>query len=357
MFYGEELVDKNKKPKIAILMFGQPRFIEETYTYILEEFDIPGCEVHFFGHFWESIGYTPEDEKKDNLEKVCDIKTLIPFKKLIIESNKKLNEVCKCMNTINSLCDNNIPWPENLGDYRYYIGQHYSTKECYKQIVGYERERNFTYDIIIKARPDVIYKNKVCYKNSDHYIQDKITNYTWLPDKQPYVKCNAMRILDLNKDNIHDIKKIYNDKYITFTNETKNANFSYTRRLAISDWTLVANRTAAHLFYNNWFNIMLATWYEDFHNKSKVSNCSLELKTFFIPKLHSKHPKQKWLIRSEQCIQGSIIRYNNIIAEQIKRRDTKLFNPDNEKDNVVNTKNINIKLPIQKQLQKRFPIK
>ena len=357
IFCGEDLIDKSKPKRIAILMFGQARFIDITYKHILEEFDIPGANVDYFGHFWESIGYTPKDEEKPDLEKICNVKKLIPFKNLKIENNKKLNEISKCMDTINNLCANNIPWPKNLELFPYYLGQHVSTKECYKSIVGYEREHNFTYDIIIKARTDVIYKNKLCYSSEEKYLKDKIINYTWLPDIQPYVKCNAMRILDSEGENIHNIYKFYNDKYVTYEKETKFAELKYNRRLAISDWTLIANRTAAHLFYNNWFNVMLATWYEDYHNKSKVTDITQDLSTFFIPKIHSKHPKEKWLVRSEQCLQGSIIRYNNIVAEQLKRRDTKLYHPDNIKDNVVNTKNINSKRSLQNQLQERFPIK
>ena len=72
MFYGEDLIDKVKPKNIAILMFGQARFIDITYKHILEEFDIPGANVDYFGHFWESIGYTPKDEEKPDLEKILD---------------------------------------------------------------------------------------------------------------------------------------------------------------------------------------------------------------------------------------------------------------------------------------------
>ena len=55
---------------IAILMFGQPRFLDITYEYIKEEFDIPGCTVKYFLHLWKDIGYTPEDSQRVNYHRL-----------------------------------------------------------------------------------------------------------------------------------------------------------------------------------------------------------------------------------------------------------------------------------------------
>ena len=54
------------------------------------------------------------------------------------------------------------------------------------------------------------------YSNEEAYLKDKITNYTWLPELQPYVKCTAMRILDSEGQNIHDIYKPYADGDMMF---------------------------------------------------------------------------------------------------------------------------------------------
>ena len=50
--------------KIAILMFGQPRFLKQTINLIKDEFDLPGHEVHYFAHWWNSIGYLPNGKEE-----------------------------------------------------------------------------------------------------------------------------------------------------------------------------------------------------------------------------------------------------------------------------------------------------
>ena len=41
--------------KIAILLYGQPRFLDMTRKMIKEEFDLPGHTVHYFFHFWNKF--------------------------------------------------------------------------------------------------------------------------------------------------------------------------------------------------------------------------------------------------------------------------------------------------------------
>ena len=334
--------------KIAILFFGQPRYLDKTYKYILEEFNIPGCTIDYFGHFWEKIGFVPEDEKKEQLQVISkkEINNLLPFKGLTLENNSQLNRVCESMCTINNILFNNtLPWPGDIEDFRYYIGQHYSIKQCYNLIAEYEQENNFKYDIIVKARTDVIYKNEPCYRNRDEYIKNKIVNYKWFRSRtEPAVKCSAMRILDSNGEDVHNIKEYYDGSYIThessrFGPSTKiDIKLSYTKRLAITDWTLIANRSAAEIFYNTWFEAMLSTWHYDYMYK----------KTF---------PGAKWFIRSQQCIQGHIICTNKIFADHLVRRDTKLYDDTNLKPGSSIDKNICVNLPLQHQLKIRFPIK
>ena len=119
--------------RIAILLFGQPRYLDKTYKHILEEFNLPDCSVDYFGHFWERIGFIPEDEHKEELQVIRkeDLIDLLPFKKLSIKNNDKLNELSQAMRTMNSiLYSNRMPWPDKVDDFRYFIGQHYSIKRC-----------------------------------------------------------------------------------------------------------------------------------------------------------------------------------------------------------------------------------
>ena len=46
--------------RIAILMFGQPRFFKLTASFIRDEFKLQDTKVDFFGHFWSQTGFIPE---------------------------------------------------------------------------------------------------------------------------------------------------------------------------------------------------------------------------------------------------------------------------------------------------------
>jgi len=321
--------------KIAILLFGQARFINQTFTHILEDIDLPKATVDYFGHFWEKVGYIPDDDIESTCDHIPNIKKLLPFKRITIENNIGIDTLGKSMQILNKACNCNIPWPGDIGEMRYYIGQHYSTAQCYKDIMQYEAENDFKYDIIIKTRTDVVYKNRKCYADEKEYNKIKTNKYLNFKTDIPHIKCSAMRILNYNKSDEHDIKIFYKKKYTTTSNETKLSNLSYKRRLAISDWCLIANRQAAELFYNNWFIAMLGSWRNDLLYKKQ-------------------HPEQKWLIRSEQCLQGEIIYNNNIYAEHIERLETKIYNPDRLKPGLTVRGLINSKEDIQEQLRRRF---
>ena len=46
--------------KVAVVFFGQPRFIEKTYKSILQEFSFPGYETDFFSIFGINVVLTVE---------------------------------------------------------------------------------------------------------------------------------------------------------------------------------------------------------------------------------------------------------------------------------------------------------
>ena len=49
--------------KIAVCLYGQPRFLENASQSFCEEFfDLPGHEVDVFIHFWDNLGYTTYDD-------------------------------------------------------------------------------------------------------------------------------------------------------------------------------------------------------------------------------------------------------------------------------------------------------
>ena len=43
--------------KIAVLLFGQPRFWDLSYESILQETSFEGCTTDYYFHFWDRVAY------------------------------------------------------------------------------------------------------------------------------------------------------------------------------------------------------------------------------------------------------------------------------------------------------------
>lgn len=55
--------------RIAVCIFGQPRFYKEAAESFRQEFfDMPDHEVDVFMHCWDEIGYTPDDDINETNE-------------------------------------------------------------------------------------------------------------------------------------------------------------------------------------------------------------------------------------------------------------------------------------------------
>ena len=82
------------------MLFGQPRFFKEiTHSFIREEFNLPGHDVHFYSHFWDKIGYIPYGEE-DSYDKEILYQLWVDkfsfdenFKSLKIEDYTYLDEI------------------------------------------------------------------------------------------------------------------------------------------------------------------------------------------------------------------------------------------------------------------------
>ena len=88
------------KMKIAVLLYGQPRFVAENAENIKREFTFPQPDIEtgpddvvdFFCHFWDEVGYNVYDDIESNYDN-ADIeivkKTLRP-KKILVENQKEI---------------------------------------------------------------------------------------------------------------------------------------------------------------------------------------------------------------------------------------------------------------------------
>ena len=297
---------------IAILMFGQPRFFDITYKYIKEEFDIPGSTVKYFIHLWKDIGYTPEDSQRANYHRLTsrtisdspgfqDIFRSLDIDKQYVKIEKydKLQMLCNSWYEMNKFIKYNRPTPIPVpGILEYFLGQHYSMQKCFSMIEEYEKNLNMKFDIIIKARTDVIYKTMELYKNKELYLKDKIRHYTQIPLDYPTAKVGALRI-----------NKWVDDKWVGDSiNEYKyELQTDHNIRLCHNDWTLVANRLAADFYFGRWFESYIITLGRD---------------------LFYKKDKARFQSQSDHTMQGNIAIYNNINLININRRDVKLVRSD-----------------------------
>lgn len=332
--------------KIAILMFGQPRFLEHTINLIKEEYKLPGHEVHYFAHFWDRIGYVPHGhEEIYDPEKIYKlIRDNLPGATLPNKPNEKniiITDYTGLDNTINNILgyvknhDRRLPItihdPSGL---RYKFGQHWSMKECYNRITAYENQNNFQYDIIIKVRTDIAYQPQQMYESIEQYNDVKNDMYTNLCPDTPLVKCAALRYVDLTEKRINKSKDGYNQGIYYFYNNyfridkelqtTHNCEEevgwikhteNYNKRLAFNDWTLIANRKGAEIMFGKWFENYFLTLSKDIRHNT-TSN-------FFIS-------------QSDHSLQGQMLLNYNLAAMRISpRRDVRLLHPKIIKKDII----------------------
>jgi len=155
--------------KIALLLYGQPRFFQYTYKYILQEYTIKNCETHIFAHFWKDIGYGPNDDEQKKYYHIDSIQNYlekINTKKYLIEDYTDLDKALIY-----------IKEQINKDHNRYKIGQHLSMEKCFNLIEQYQSEHNIKYDIVIKVRTDIFYSNSKFYNTKIEYENVKYNNY------------------------------------------------------------------------------------------------------------------------------------------------------------------------------------
>ena len=92
--------------RIAVLLYGQPRFFEYTWKYLQAEFSLPGVQFDFFIHFWDNVGFSPRDDKQqlyiDTNKAVKECITNLNVKKFKIENYNRLDVLCKSFNTVHN---------------------------------------------------------------------------------------------------------------------------------------------------------------------------------------------------------------------------------------------------------------
>lgn len=316
--------------KVAVLLFGQPRFLTDiTYSFIKEEFDLPGHEVHFYAHFWDSIGYTPCGEEvyydKEELYNMWgnNFKFDNKFKNIIIENYDELDNLCNHITYFATKLHNRpLPIGKNLQQLRYKFGQHLSMKKCFSKILQYEEKHNFKYDLVVKTRSDIVYRTKTCYNTVEEYYKDKEDYYfrdITHDNNEAVIKAVALRLLDLtakiNKKSDRGYTQVLNsffDKKFKLLKDPMAGWLdyveNYTIRLALNDWSLICNRQAAQFMFTKWFENYFITLSKDIVNNNSANS---------------------FISMSDHSLQGQMLLHYPILAKRIyDRRDVRLLHPD-----------------------------
>jgi len=313
--------------KLAVILFGQSRFFDITWPLIKQEFTFENVEVDFFVHFWHNTGYTPLGIEEPIDTNVRHILQSEEFKKVKITNYEKLDKTCDIIKEFydNIICRDN-PLQNSRENLRYTFGQHFSIKTAYNLIKDYEKNNNIKYDLIVKTRSDIIYRIPECYETEEEYNKVKYDYYFKNSNlHSSFVKCTALRFLNLSKKAYNkegevyskSIYSFYNNKYREFEDKDWWEQYveEYYVRLCHNDWTLIASRPAADIYFGRWF--------ENFHYSLA--------KDF----LQNKNSMKKCITNSEHSMQGQILLNNDIQAVCIrKRRDVRILNKKEIKQDV-----------------------
>ena len=300
--------------KLAVLLYGQPRFFDKTYPFLKEEFDLDGYETTYFGHLWGEIGYTPNCDRnleydladRPEIERILRKEFNCQPEQYVIDNyENSLDEFTKSWIKITSFMDYELPLPftkhwEQLSAVRrlnYTFGQYFSLNKSFRLMERYEQKHKIKFDVVIKCRTDVIYFNKKCYKSEELYKQKKNNIYNKLQFKTPEIYCWGLKKLDFIfgedadsffnygkevQQNLFEkfelnwqttpIEKYENGLVYYKDNSTEKFEYGVCNRITMNDWMLIANRQAAPSFYKYYFQYFLELFLLDLRTAKNIVN-------------------------------------------------------------------------------------
>jgi len=262
---------------IAVLVHGQPRFINYTWDFIKEEYNIPDAKTYFFGHLWDLVGYVPEDDKNRKYVKHNILDNIQnDFTSLEIDNYQNLDKfITNFHPKIKYILNGKYRGVKDIRELRYRYGQSYSRRQVHILMEKYEQKNNIKFDIVIIIKTDFLYKNEQCYKNKKEYIERKIklyANNNNIPitynsniikncnlTVKPYTTHDQLlgTIGDWYTRDIYHLKNINNgilvdkdDKELTNINKL-------TTRLQINDHLLICSRDVSQYFCKEWYTSVL----------------------------------------------------------------------------------------------------
>jgi len=302
---------------LAVLIHGQPRFINYTWKFIKEEYSIPDINTYYFAHMWENVGYSPQNSidnqytKLNLLDTVKKDLTLLKIDnydilyKFVAEFHPKIREIM--LNKYKPVSSSKL----HSLSYRY--GQHFSKQEAYKLLKEYENKNNIKFDFVAIIKTDFVYKNKECYKTEEEYIQEKINLYKDINSDSNLLKNVTAMYREFS--NYNTVVNSYNIPHYKLVSLRYKDPFD---RLQLNDHWLLCSRDIAHHYCTEWFDTCLQVLRE-----LKALDIEVSAEEKF--KYHSK----------DKCpfvMFGEILIRNKINLIRIKKRFKRLIDPDNCKE-------------------------
>jgi hypothetical protein len=182
--------------KLAVLLYGQPRFWDLSHESIIQETTFENSTTDYYFHFWDQVAYGHNDwesggkltqEDKDKIVSIYKPRKHLftdysPLEK-VEEEVFKMVEGCKDggkmepLNLAKSIFE--VCEPEHL---RYYLGQFVSLQQG-AELIDEE------YDYIFRVRTDVLFVTPDMYEEERFYKSDKQLFYHRLHKKEKGIFC------------------------------------------------------------------------------------------------------------------------------------------------------------------------
>lgn len=263
--------------KVAVLLSGQPRFINLSCRFLKEEFSYPDIEFDIFCHYWGDVSFSKKSEGKyiDFREQIKNANQILEPKTCLVEGFDDLDKFITHIETILVTISKNkykqYNNPPKIKRYKW--GQHLSLLKAYNLLEKYEEKNKIKYDVVIKGRTDFVYKNKICYNSEKEYLNYKFLNYlnfTSLKEPQSITTgCQYQQYSPIQQDPKNSSWKNVG-KADTFFYPTETWKRDERNIFRTGDISLCANRLAAKNYFGEYLATYLNTYTKSYFNQNDI---------------------------------------------------------------------------------------
>lgn len=215
--------------KIALCLSGHLRKFEQTFPalhfHFLKDHD---CDV--FIHTWDQLGYS-SPFKTDTVagftkSKMSQIENLYKPKKIVVESSDFFND-------LKEMAREYAPHLIDLPKPVYHMSaMFYKMYACNEIKNYYEKKNNINYDWVIRARPDLMFHNKIIlpatHQDGIIHIPNSPHHPQWTNDQFAIGKTNDMDLYSSAFFDIPDYFRIreeyYPEKFLMWSMNRKQLN-------------------------------------------------------------------------------------------------------------------------------------